>query len=200
MAKYSKLDTEFKLLKREHCKAEVRIKSLQRDLLRMQAHFSSNSDSAAAFQAEKQFLVDRVTHLGFEKEEILAKLEGLRLALEDRENESNNLRRENGELTAKNTSLALELEELRLSSVSALKRPQRELVSTGVNTDMQSHSSSSRDQWRCDEKPKSISASSPMRLMMGDPEALTKDTLETNILRLTRLADALLGRDESSSC
>ena len=196
MAKNAKLETEFKLLKREHCKAEVRIKALQRDLLRMQAHISSNADSTSVFQAEKQFLVDRVTSLGYEKEEILAQLESLKRTLDERESETSDLKRVNVELAAKNASLSIELEGLKRSYTDAPKLPPLELVSVGVNTDLQVLSSLSRDQQKLNDRPKSVVANLPIRPPMGDQDVFSHDTLETNIMRLTRLADALLGRDE----
>ena len=196
VAKYSKLETEFRLLKREHCKAEVRIKSLQRDLLRIQAHCSSNADSAAAFQTEKKFLVDRITSLGCEREEILAKVEDLSSCLEERENELSNLRRGNDELTAMNANLKIEIEKFRSSSANGPQSRQHELISIGVNTETSPTSSSvSREQWKFEERSKSLSANSQMRLTMGE-SAMNHNTLETNIMRLTRLADALLGGDE----
>ena len=199
VAKYAKLETEFKLLKREHSKTEIRLKTLQRDLLRMQAHSSSNTDATTALQAEKQYLLERISTIGYEKEEMSANLTELSRKMNTNQNEMDSLRENNKELTARNIELTEELAELRKAQIISTDGNSHlpESVTIGVNTDLQFYASSSYH-----TKPFNEDSTAPTINTTVAPSSkefygqLKPDTLESNILRLTRLADALLGRDE----
>jgi peptidoglycan hydrolase CwlO-like protein len=176
-ARSAKLDTEYKLLKRENGKLEVRCKALHRDLLRLQVSCSGSADGVAALASDKAALLEELATLRQDSAVTALRLVDATESLLREKGAAESESRRAEELRRENAELAVQVQELR----TQMREPR---ASFTVGTDTE------------DLRPVAKRSEPPRRAeesdLVGD---MRGDALEANIARLTRLADALLHRD-----
>ena len=195
VARYNRLDTEHKLLRREASKAEVRTKALQRDLLRLQVTVATASEEAQAHHAKELKYAKEVSQLVADK---------------------SCLERENSQLAEHNAALQCEVDDLMAALEEARKVPEivekiaTESKSVGVGTEEELTTTPAASLRAIQALPCQATSQPslhPLPFSSSSLPSLSRqehqsghhepraEILEANIARLTRLAESLLGKD-----